>query len=126
MRTTTSALLLLLAIAATSTAMDAPELITPAPGQHYIPTQGTLFTWQPKAGYDTWILQVADNQGLAHPFVDAEVHAPSLRCTTPLPADAHLYWRILYVNDEGQISWSGTGHFWTAPSLQRRHSLIGD
>lgn len=126
MKNATSALLLLLAINATSTAMDAPELITPTPGQHYTPTQGTLFTWQPKAGYDTWILQVADNQGLAHPFIVEEVHAPILRCPTPLPAGAHLYWRVLYVNSEGQISWSGTGHFWTTPSLQRHSSLIGD
>ena len=125
MKNAVTTTLLLLAIAATSTAMDAPELITPTSGQHYVPTQAALFAWQPKAGYDTWILQVADNQGMAYPFIDVEVHDTSLRCPAPLPVGAHLYWRVLYVNDEGQACWSGTGHFWTTPSLQRR-SLIGD
>ncbi len=112
--------LLLLALVATSAAWDAPELITPMLDQRHVPTQGTLFAWVPKAGYHTWILQVADNQGLLHPFVDVETHATNMHCPTPLPAATHLYWRVLYVNDEGQVYWSGTGHFWTTPVMLRR------
>jgi hypothetical protein len=122
-------LILAMAMALVAFAEDAPELITPTLGQHHIPTQGTFFAWVPKAGYHTWILQVADNQGLGHPFIEVETHATSLHCPTPLPAGAHLYWRVLYVNDEGQVYWSGTGHFWTTPFTPRRvtaTSLIMD
>ena len=113
-------LILAMALAVVAFAQNAPELITPTLGQRHVPTQGTLFAWVPKAGYHTWILQVADNQGMGHPFANVETHVTSLHLQAPLPAGAHLYWRVLYVNDEGQVYWSGTGHFWTAPVMPRR------
>jgi hypothetical protein len=124
MKTSIYTALLLLAIALGSFAMDAPELITPTPGQHFVPVQGTHFAWQPKNGYHAWILQVADNPGMAHPLIETQVGTTTYRSTITLPEDAHLYWRVIYINTLGQRFWSGTGTFWTQPSMRCRY-LIG-
>jgi hypothetical protein len=111
--------ILAMALARGAFAQDAPELITPSYGQHFVARTNTHFAWQPKPGYSHWVLQVADNPALGHPLIEVPVTTPSTLLSGMLPASTHLYWRVFYINQEGQASWSGTGHFWTAQAQQR-------
>lgn len=119
MKKSTFARILVLVLALGAGAQEAPELITPTYGQHCVQATGTRFAWLPKAGYHNWELQVADNPWLAHPLVQVQVMTTHYRFAGTLPACTHLYWRVFYINDEGQWYYSGLGHFWTAPAIHR-------
>ncbi|MDP2361980.1 MAG: hypothetical protein Q8O14_14730 [bacterium] len=111
------ALILTLILALGAFAQDTPELVTPTYGQHFVPTTGTLFIWIPKPGYHNWVLQVADNPALDNPLIEVQVTTTRYRFPGTLPAGTRLYWRVFYINDEGQRYHSGLGTFWTAPAI---------
>jgi hypothetical protein len=113
----------ILVLALGAVAQEAPELISPTYGQHFVQATGTHFAWLPKAGYNSWVLQVADNQGLAHPLVTVPLTTTSYRIPGSLPAGTHLFWRVSYINVDGQEFHSGLGHFWTAPVRWRAQFL---
>lgn len=105
---------LLISLAKVSFAQDTPELLAPAYGQTNVPALHTHFQWVPKNGYHNWVLQVADNPGMAHPIINVPVQTTDYVSTVLLPPRT-LYWKVWYINDSGEWYYSGVGMFTVRP-----------